>query len=114
MTNHPQHNPLFSTIKQLIEESKQQVAVTVNATMSMLYWHVGKRINTEILGNERAEYGAQVIQLLSLQLSEQYGKGWSEKQLRHCMQFASVFDSETIVSTLWRQLSWSHFHPKVW
>lgn len=43
-------NALFSSIKQLIEESKQQVAVAVNATMSMLYWRIGKRINEELAG----------------------------------------------------------------
>ncbi len=102
------HNSLFVNIKQLIEDSRQQVAVAVNATMSMLYWRVGKQINEDLLQNARAEYGEQVVKLLALQLQGQYGKGWSEKQLRHCMQFASVFADEAIVSTLWRQLSWSH------
>ena len=103
-----QHNSLFVNIKQLIEDSRQQVAVAVNATMSMLYWRVGKQINEDLLQNARAEYGEQVVKSLALQLQGQYGKGWSEKQLRHCMQFASVFADEAIVSTLWRQLSWSH------
>lgn len=100
---------LFSPIRQLIEESKQQVAVVVNATMSMLYWQIGKRINEEILQHTRANYGEQVIKQLSEQLMVQYGQGWSMKQLRHCMKFAEVFPEFQIVSTLWRQLSWSHF-----
>lgn len=100
---------LLGSIKQLIEESRQQVATTVNAAISALYWQVGKAINDEILKNQRAEYGTQIVATLSRQLSIEYGKGWSEKQLRHCMQFASVFQEQQIVSTLWRQLSWSHF-----
>ena len=100
---------LFSSIKQLIEESKQQVAVVVNSAMSMLYWQIGKRINEEILQNTRANYGEQVVKQLSEQLMVQYGQGWSMKQLRHCMKFAEVFPEFQIVSTLWRQLSWSHF-----
>jgi predicted nuclease of restriction endonuclease-like (RecB) superfamily len=99
---------LVSEIKSLIEQSKQQLAVTVNATLSMLYWQVGKRINEEILQNQRAEYGKQIIQTLSLQLTEGYGSGWGEKQLRQCMQLAAVFVEKEIVYTLCRELSWSH------
>lgn len=83
--------------------------MAVNATMSMLYWRIGKKINEEVLQSNRADYGAQTIQYLALQLTGQYGTGWSEKQLRHCVQFAKIFPDEVIVSTLWRQLSWSHF-----
>jgi predicted nuclease of restriction endonuclease-like (RecB) superfamily len=45
---------------------------------------------------------------LSIQLEREYGKGWSEKHLRHCVQFATTFVNKEIVSTMWRQLSWSH------
>jgi len=100
--------PVASDIKLLIEQSRQNVAVAVNAEITLLYWNVGKRINEEVLKNSRAEYGKQVVVLLAQQLSEEYGKGWGEKQLRHCMQFAVVFADEQIVYTLCRELSWSH------
>lgn len=103
-----QKQPIAEDIKRLIEQSKQQLAVTVNATLSMLYWQVGKRINEEILQNQRAEYGKQIIQTLSIQLTEGYGSGWGEKQLRQCMQLAAVFVEKEIVYTLCRELSWSH------
>ena len=74
----------------------------------MLYWRIGKQINEDVLLKSKADYGAAVIKSLATQLSTQYGKGWSEKQLRHCLQFAKSFPDEAIVSTLWRQLSWSH------
>ena len=99
---------LFSEIKQLIEQSKNNVALSVNAEMTMLYWNIGKRINSEVLQNERAEYGKQIVSTLSRQLQIEFGNGWSEKQLRHCLRFAEVFPDFSIVSTLWRQLSWSH------
>ncbi|WP_084236807.1 PDDEXK nuclease domain-containing protein [Pedobacter africanus] len=69
---------------------------------------MGKRINEEVLGNERAEYGKQVVISLSRQLTEEYGRGWDEKQLRRFMQFAQLFPEEQIVATLRRQLSWTH------
>ena len=103
-----QNDTLLGSIKELIVQSKQQVAVAVNATITTLYWKVGQHINDDVLKNNRAEYGKQIIATLSLQLSNEYGNGWGEKQLRQCMAFASVFADEQIVYTLCRQLSWSH------
>ena len=99
---------ILSELKNLIEQSKQDLAVTVNATMSKMYWSIGKRINQEVLQEKRAEYGKQIIVLLSRQLTQEYGKGWSEKNLRHMMRFAEVFPEKQIVSSLIRQLSWTH------
>jgi predicted nuclease of restriction endonuclease-like (RecB) superfamily len=108
MNKEIQPKKLFVSIKELIEQSKQEVAVAVNATMTALYWKVGQYINDDVLKNNRAEYGKQIVQTLSAQLEVEYGKGWGEKQLRQCMQFASFFPDEQIVYTLCRQLSWSH------
>lgn len=109
MSNKPQNiTNLFSEIKQLIEEAKQNVASTVNATTTVLYWNVGAKINTEILGNKRAEYGKEVVKSLSRQLTFEYGKGWSEQQLRHCLRIAETFPDNQILYALSRELSWTH------
>ena len=102
------NNEFVSEIKTLIEQSKQQTAVAVNATITMLYWQVGNRINTEILKTQRAGYGKQIVPILSSQLMEEYGSSFSEKNLRRMMQFASVFQEKEIVVSLIRQLSWTH------
>jgi len=65
--------------------------VTVNATLTMLYWKIGKRINVEIIKGERAEYGKQIVSTLSDQLTNEFGKGFTEKNLRRMMQFSNVF-----------------------
>lgn len=105
----PQHNhQVFSEIRQLIEETRKSVAVAVNAGLTMLYWEVGRRINEEVLNHQRAEYGKQIIAELSVQLTEEYGKGWSEQQLRQCMRCAEIFPDRQILYTLCIQLSWSH------
>ncbi len=110
MNNKPQNiNNIFLEIKQLIEAAKQNVAVVVNATTTILYWNIGKRINTEILDKKRAEYGKEVVKSLSQNLTDEYGKGWSEKQLRHCLRIAETFPDKEIVYALSRQLSWTHF-----
>jgi len=102
-------NVLFKEIKQIIEESKIYLAKTVNTTLSATYWHIGKKIKLVVLKDKRAEYGKQVIINLSKKLTLEYGKGWSKQQLQHCLRFAETFADFEIVSTLWRQLSWSHF-----
>ena len=109
MSKEIQHNPLFVSIKELIEQSKQQIAISVNATMSMLYWQIGKRINEELNLQNRAEsYGKQIVATLWRQLEAEYGTSFSEKNLRRMMQFAEVFPDEKMVVALIRQLSWSH------
>lgn len=100
---------LFNTVKGLIQASKQHVAVSVNAEMSMLYWKIGQVVRQEILKEERAEYGRQIVATLSRQLESEYGKSFSEKSLRRMIQFAELFPEEQIVVSLIRQLSWSHF-----
>jgi predicted nuclease of restriction endonuclease-like (RecB) superfamily len=98
----------FSEIRLLIEQSKQQCAVTVNANITMLYWHIGNRINSEVLKDQRAEYGQQIVLTLSRQLILDYGSSFSDKNLRRMMQFANVFSDKDFVVSLIRQLSWTH------
>ncbi|RZB35178.1 MAG: hypothetical protein SRB1_00946 [Desulfobacteraceae bacterium Eth-SRB1] len=106
--------PIAADIKKLIEKSRQNVALAVNAEITLLYWHVGKRINGEVLKNNRAEYGKQIVATLARQLTEEYGKGWGEKHLRQCMQFANVFPDEQIVYALRRELSWTHLRSLIY
>ncbi len=61
-----------------------------------------------MLQGKRAEYGKQIIATLAQQLTADYGKGWSEKQLRHCLRVAETFTDDLILSTVRRELSWSH------
>jgi predicted nuclease of restriction endonuclease-like (RecB) superfamily len=110
-----QDNPQFvNDIKQLIRQSRQQVAATINAEITLLYWLIGKRINDEILRNNRAAYGKQIIATLARQLTQEYGPGWSEKQLLHCIRFAEIFPDEQIVYALRRELSWTHLRAIIY
>jgi predicted nuclease of restriction endonuclease-like (RecB) superfamily len=105
----PSAAPLIGDIRTLIEETRSAVAVTVNTAMTLLYWRIGKRICEDILGNQRAGYGDEILVTLSQQLTADYGRGFSEKSLRHMIVFSETFPELEIVSTLSRQLSWSHF-----
>ena len=99
---------LFQEIGQLIDAAKHRAAAAINTEITLLYWQVGNRIQIEVLQGQRAEYGKQVIVSLSQQLTQAYGKGWGERQLRHCLQFAEAFPDLEIVNTLCSKLTWSH------
>jgi hypothetical protein len=69
---------------------------------------LGYKINTQILENDRAEYGKRVVAAVSAQLTVSYGKSFELRNLRRMMQFAEAFPGLQIVSPSATQWSWSH------
>lgn len=104
---------LVTDIRRMIEETRVAVAATVNAGLTILYWRVGKRIREEVLHCERAEYGQQIVPSLSAQLTAEYGRGWSKRNMAYMIRFAEVFPDEQILQTLCAKLSWSHFRQVI-
>jgi predicted nuclease of restriction endonuclease-like (RecB) superfamily len=100
---------LIGDIRRLIETARHNVAVTVNAGLTILYWQIGSLIRQDILKEKRAEYGEEIISTLSRQLVKEFGNGFSRPNLFLMVRFAEVFPEGEIVVTLSRQLSWSHF-----
>ncbi len=100
---------LLNDISQLIEEARAHVAREYNATQVLLCWLIGKRIDDETLKAKRAEYGEGVINTISLDLSSRYGRGYGRINLFRMLKFSRYFPDRQIVSTLSKQLSWSHF-----
>lgn len=99
---------LHTELRALIAGSRQRLAGAVNAELTRLYWAVGERLRTEVLGGERARYGEGIVDRLGEQLSHEFGRGFEAKNLRRMLQFAQAFTDAQIVATLSRQLSWSH------
>ncbi|MBK1681520.1 PDDEXK nuclease domain-containing protein [Rhodocyclus tenuis] len=108
------HNELLGDIRSLIEQGRQQLASAVNSALTVLYWHIGQRIRCELLKGERAAYGEQIVSAVSRQLEADYGRGFSEKNLRHMLRFAEAFPDTVIVSAAQRQLSWTHFKALIY
>jgi predicted nuclease of restriction endonuclease-like (RecB) superfamily len=104
---HLEH-PLLTEVRGLIISARQQVAHTVNAGLTMLYWQVGNRIRRETLKEKRAEYGAEIVQTLSAQLEVEFGRGFGRRNLFRMIRFAEVFPEPQIVSALLTQLGWTH------
>jgi predicted nuclease of restriction endonuclease-like (RecB) superfamily len=100
---------ITADVSSMIEQTREGVAQTVNAGITLLYWRIGKRIQTEVLGNERAEYGKEIVQTLSQQLTEEFGRGFSRRNLFNMIRFSEVFPDGRIVHSLSAQLGWTHF-----
>ena len=101
--------PLVQQLRELIENTRKRVASVVSDETSQLYWNVGNAINMFVLQGNRAEYGKQIVVSVARQLAEEYGSGFEEKNLRRMMQFATEYQDFTIVASLIRQLTWTHF-----
>lgn len=99
---------LYSDVCSLIEGTRQRMATTANAEIIMLHWQVGVRIKRDVLHDQRAGYGKQVVKNLSKRLTEKYGRGWSDRQLLHCIRSAYTFSEEQIVYAVRTQLTWTH------
>lgn len=104
-----EYQQLVEDIISIIEESKQNVVSYANSSLTILFWHIGKRILNHTLKNQRAEYGKQIVVTVSRQLAERFGNNYEEKNLRRMIQFVEKFSDFEIVATLSRHLSWSHF-----
>jgi predicted nuclease of restriction endonuclease-like (RecB) superfamily len=106
--------PLLDEVRHLIDSARERAAAAVNAELTLLYWRVGRCIHAEVLRGARAEYGQQVIASLARQLIAEYGRGWSEQQLRHCLRAAEIFPDEEILSAVRRELSWTHIKTLIY
>jgi predicted nuclease of restriction endonuclease-like (RecB) superfamily len=79
-----------------------------NAEVCWLHWNIGKRIKEDVLYNQRAEYGKEIVKNLSIKLSGKYGKGWSDRKLLQCIRSAYTFTEDEIGYALRTQLTWTH------
>ncbi len=91
MKNIPENN-IFPQIKQLLEKARNSVVRTVNTTMVMTYFEIGRIIvEYEQQGKDRAEYNKKTLQSLSIQLTKEFGKGFTKRNLELMRQFYVVY-----------------------
>ncbi len=105
----PTGQDLVERVSSLIDRARESIASYANATLTMTYWEIGSIIDSEVLGEERAEYGAQTLVTLSHELAARYGKGFDRPNLSRMVNFARSFPDREIVVTLSHKFSWSHF-----
>ncbi len=100
---------LYDKISILIENAKRNVAIKVSSELTILYWNIGKHIKENVLNQQKAEYGKEIIKQLSNKLTQKYGRGYSMKNIFRMLKFYEYFNNFEILSTLSTKLSWSHF-----
>lgn len=106
--NSPGEIELYSDVCHIIEGSRQRLATTINAEICLMHWQIGKRIKEDVLYNQRAEYGKRIVKSLSIQLTQRFGKGWSDRKLLHCIRAAYTYTEDEIVYAVRMQLTWTH------
>lgn len=106
INNDNEINNIFDNIKDLVINSRNKVYQTLNTEMLSLYWNIGKAIMEIRQGDERASYGDAVLEKLSEKLTNEFGKGFSKRNLERMRKFYICFPIATTVSS---QLSWSHY-----
>lgn len=104
-----EYQDLLAELVDLVEKTKYQVVSQANSSLTVLFWHIGKRILNQNLHHERAEYGKQIVVTVSRELVKRFGRNYEEKNLRRMIQFAKQFPEVENVVTLSRHLTWSHF-----
>ena len=99
-------NNIYNNIKELVISARNKVYTTVNIEMLNLYWNIGKIIMDIQKGDKRASYGDAILDKLSKKLTNEFGKGFSKRNLERMRKFYISFPIATTVSS---QLSWSHY-----
>lgn len=103
-------NNYINEIKKILKNARQKAYTAVNSAMVEAYWKIGRRIvEEEQNGKERAEYGKEILQNLSKELTEEFGKGYSYRTLREIRQFYLMFSDFEKWRTVSAKLTWSHF-----
>jgi hypothetical protein len=88
----PIKNSLYGEIKNILNLARNEVVRAVNASMVIAYWEIGKRIvEVEQKGSNKADYGDYLLRDLAQKLTEDFGKGFDERELRKMRQFFLMF-----------------------
>ena len=96
----------YEGITQVLERARGQAYHAVNSAMVHAYWEIGQRIVEEQGGKERAAYGRALVKELSRRLTQDFGRGFTETNLKYMRQLYLAFPKG---HTLCDELSWSHY-----
>ena len=96
-------------IKRIIDTGRNAAYAAVDATMIATYWNIGRRIvEEEQHGQERAQYGKELIKTLAKELTHEYGSGYSQRYLAYFRKFYLTMPDLAILQTRLQNLKWSH------
>ena len=87
----PESQQTYESIRSSIVTAQHKIASAVNSSMVIAYWEIGEQIQRACGENDRAEYGARLLEYLSERLTAEFGKGFSVQNLRNMRQFYNAF-----------------------
>ncbi len=99
---------LYNDLCGIIDDVRGRIATYVNTGVCLTNWYVGKRIKEDVLYNQRADYGKQILKNIAKQLINKYGSGWGYEKLKHCVRSAYLFSEDEIRYATSTQLNWTH------
>lgn len=101
-----EYEKLIEAVGLELKKGRQNIAIAVNAEMIQTYWHIGQHIiKYEQNGNERAEYGSNLLNRLSHDLTQKYGAGFSRSNVFYIRKLYMEYPKVQTLS----ELSWSHY-----
>jgi len=107
MLQHNHYQQLITSITASLEQGRHQAVQQVNSVLVQTYWHIGKHIiEFEQQGNEKAEYGTNLLKQLARDLNVTHGKGFSRSNLQY---MRLLYVNYPICQSLSGKLSWSHY-----
>ena len=102
--------PVIEDVKKVVSAGLRSAYSAISSAMVKTYWEVGRLIvEHEQQGDERAEYGKRLISALSRELTKDFGRGYSERNLHYFRKFYLYFPDEQIVNARVHNLTWTHF-----
>ena len=82
-----EYQNILNDLVSIIEKTKTQVVIQANSSLTIMFWQIGKRIQSDILENNRAEYGKEIVVSLSRELTTNFGNSFKDKNIRRMIQF---------------------------
>lgn len=100
---------IFDGVSEIINNSRQKIAIYVNSQANMMFWHIGNYIINKLKYESYSAYGDKILATVSQRLTEQYGKGYSYSALTRMMKVVTMYNDEQMFATVSQTLSWGHF-----
>ena len=103
------YQSVITEIKNIISSGQEAAYSASSKAMLLTYWNIGKRIvEQELGGSERAAYGRNLISALAEDLTKEFGKNYSKRNLHYYIKFYQCFPDEQIVNACVHNLNWTH------
>lgn len=105
----PDEQQFYEEVRLILRQAREQAYNSANGIMTYAYWNIGRRIvEQEQYGQKKAQYGSYLIRKLSIQLSDEFGTGFSVANLKNCRRFYLTFPEKSYGFSIAGKISWSH------